>query len=87
MKNAHDNQNYQETSEIFKKYEQQFYSLEKHNSDGFRNFKLKIIYNCYKQGLFNEAYSNLEIFLKSVKDEISNSNMEKNILDIKTFTL
>lgn len=84
MKNAHEKRNYQETSDVYKKFENQFNSLEKHNLEGFRNFKLKIIYNCYKQGLFAEAYSNLEIFIKSVKDEISNSHLENNILEIKT---
>ena len=49
MKNADDNRNYQETSDVYKKFENQFHSLEKnHNTEGFRNFKLKIVYNCYK---------------------------------------
>ena len=85
MKNAHEKRNYQETSDVYKKFENQFKRLEKHNSEeGFRNFKLKIIYNCYKQGLYTEAYSNLDIYIKSVKDEIANSHLENNILEIKT---
>ncbi len=84
MNNADYNRNHQEASDVYRKFENQFSSLEKSNTEGFRNFKFKIIYNCYKQKLYAEAYSNLEIFLKSVKDEISNSFLDNNILDIKT---
>lgn len=84
--NIHNNSNksYQEASEVYKKFEEQFNSLKSNNAEGFRNFKLKIIYNSYKRKSYAEAYSNLDIYIKSVMDEISNSNLESNILDIKT---
>ena len=83
MKNADENRNYQETSDVYKKFENLFNRLEKNNTQGFRNFKMKIIYNNFKQNNFSEAYLNLFIYIKSIKDEIFNSNLENNIFNIK----
>ncbi len=84
IKNSNDSINYQQTADVYKKFESQFNLNEKVNSEAFRNFKLKTIYNCFQQKKFSEAYSNLDIYIKNIKDEITSSNLENNILDIKT---
>ena len=70
-------------SDIYKKFESQLNNTKNKNNKAFRNFKLKSIYNSYKQN-YHQAYIDLDLYFESIKEDIVKNNLENNFREIRT---
>jgi len=70
-------------SDIYKKFESQLNNTKTKNNKAFRNFKLKSIYLNYKKD-YSLAYQNLDLYFKSINEDIVKNHLENNFREIKT---
>lgn len=81
--NVDDDEKRKIISDIYKKFETQLNNTKTKNNKAFRNFKLKSIYNSYKQN-YLDAYHNLDLYFKSINEDITKNLLDNNFREIKT---